>query len=720
MKQPFALLVATTGGLFICKSDLDRQTWKIDGPHLPGWEVYTSIGDSRTTNRLFAGAHHRSGGATIFYSDDFGAKWQPVEYGPSFPKPRVFDYETFQWLDNTQKNPHKMNFSLHRIWHLALGAPSQPHTLYAGTEEAALFVSHDGGMTWEELEGLTSHPTRPHWGPGAGGMGLHTILVDPTRPERIWVAMSSVGIFRTDDGGKTWTVCNERLNPVPTGKPREENIGSCIHKMALDPQDPNILYIQDHGSVQKSIDGAESWFRIEEGLGTEGDERFGFPIVISKTGDLYLFPLTSSEHRVSRGGAPVVFRSTNRGESWHPVKGDYRNSSSYVNVLRDGMTVDELDPYGLYFGTSSGELFYTLDRGDTWHTDACPFPPYYQRARMGASGVTTRVQLFVGTKNGLFRYDSDESRDTWRLSGPFLPGWTITALYVDPGPGGRLIAATKHLAYGPSIRVSHDAGESWQELVESPRFAGSQGYTVNQIWRITCTLSKTPRGASSDRPQPPVAYYCGTDDAALFRSLDAGIAWRELTSLSQELDRHGATYRAGRPIDSIVVDPSDGRRLWVAHRRSGVYRTHDAGESWQRCDDGLPPIVSLMGDPTEPGLLYAQTADGMFRSTDGATSWERANRGLPSRFGFALHAAGSGRVYTIPLQSQTERHVYGGRLRVYRSVDAGASWAPLSDLSEHLYYAGVLRDGLATDALGPGRPLRRHDGRRGLLFKRRR
>ncbi len=373
MGTKIALLVATTNGAFICTSE-DRKAWSIDGPHLPGWEVYSILGDSRDGNRILAGTHHRSGGVTLHYTDDFGRKWQPVEAGPSFPKPRVFDYETFQWVSNETQNPHNMLYSLNRIWHLAPGAPMQPNTVYAGTEEAALFVSHDRGMTWEELEGLTNHPTRPHWGPGAGGMGLHTIIVHPTNPNRIWVAMSAVGVFRTDDGGETWRVCNEGIMPVPTGKPRDENIGCCVHKMVLDPDDPDVLYMQDHGSVNKSLDGGESWFRIEEGLGTEGDERFGFPISMSHTGDLYLFPLTSSEHRVARGGTPVVFRSIDRGESWHPVKGDYKGSTSYVNVLRDGMAVDSLDPYGLYFGTSSGELFYSLDRGDSWESMPARFP----------------------------------------------------------------------------------------------------------------------------------------------------------------------------------------------------------------------------------------------------------------------------------------------------------------------------------------------------------
>ena len=252
--------------------------------------VHGSRRQSWRHNRLFAGAHHRAGGATIFYSDDFGAKWQPVEYGPSFPKPRVFDYETFQWIDNTQTNPHKMNYSLHRIWHLAPGAPSQPNTLYAGTEEAALFVSHDGGMTWEELDGLTNHPTRPDRDPEPAAWGSTPSLSTPLDPSASGSPCRLSGCFGATTAARRWVVCNEGLLPVPTGKPREENIGCCVHKMALDPDDPNILYMQEHGSVQKSIDAAESWFRIEEGLGTEGDERFGFPIVVSKTGDLYLFP----------------------------------------------------------------------------------------------------------------------------------------------------------------------------------------------------------------------------------------------------------------------------------------------------------------------------------------------------------------------------------------------------------------------------------------------
>lgn len=299
-----------------------------------------------------------------------------------------------------------------------------------------------------------------------------------------------------------------------------------------------------------------------------------------------------------------------------------------------------------------------------------------------------RVQLFVGTKNGLFRYDSDDGRRTWRLSGPFLPGWTISALFIDPAHGRRILAATCHLAYGPSIRVSEDAGETWTELLHSPRFDGRGPETVHQIWRIA--------GGSPFSS----AYYCGVEDAGLFASTD-GLSWSEVGSLSEFLDRQSKPARAGRPVDSIAFDPGDPGRVWVGHRRCGVYRTRDAGKSWERCDDGLPPVVSLVGDLQVSGLLFAQTAEGMFRSVDGGDTWQRAGRGLPSRFGFALHATGGGAAYTVPLESQTERHACGGRLAVYRTIDGGESWVPLAPIEERHYYAGVLRDGLESDGLDP-------------------
>lgn len=300
-----------------------------------------------------------------------------------------------------------------------------------------------------------------------------------------------------------------------------------------------------------------------------------------------------------------------------------------------------------------------------------------------------RTQLFIGTKNGLFRYDSDETRKEWSLSGPFLPGWTLSALHIDPQAHHRLVAATCHLAYGPSIRVSEDSGESWRELEGSPRFRGSDERTVQQIWRIAASASQA-------------IYYAGVEDAGLFTGSDGGTWWQEVDSLSRHLDEAPGFVRRGVPVDSIVVDPQDDQRLWVATRRSGVFRTVDGGGTWRACDNGLPNIVMMTGDPQRPGVLYAQTTGGMFRSLDGADSWERADAGLPSRFGFALHVSAQGDVYTVPLESQTERHVKGGRLQVYRSTNTAERWEPLSGgLPTHPYYAGVLRDGLDTDDLDP-------------------
>jgi hypothetical protein len=376
MKREFGLLVATTKGVFCFWSDRERRDWEMTGPHLAGWEVYSVLGVNRAdgnggSHRLLAGTHHKSGGVTIQMSDDFGASWMPVEEGPRFPTAGDYNYDTWKW---EAKEPQiDRVWYLNRIWQLAQGAPCEPDTLYAGTEEAALFVSRDGGNVWSEVTGLTAHPTRPQWGPGAGGMGLHTVLVHPTNPQRMWTATSSVGVFRTDDGGESWKTCNSGLARVPTGTTARE-IGYCAHKVALDPDDPDTLYMQDHGGVNKSTDGGDSWFPIENGLGDEGDDRFGFPIAISKSGDLFLAPLKSSEERVMRNGRLVIYRSTYRGESWEPVPGDFLPTTEYVNILRDGMAVDALEPYGLYFGSSSGELFYSLDRGDSWGALPGRFP----------------------------------------------------------------------------------------------------------------------------------------------------------------------------------------------------------------------------------------------------------------------------------------------------------------------------------------------------------
>jgi hypothetical protein len=346
MGKKFALLVGTNKGVFMYTTDEARRQWSLKGPFLSGWEAYSVLGDSRQGNRIFAGTSHAAYGASIRVSDDFGETWTQIEHGPSYTK--------------------ESGFSLNRIWHLTLGHPSEPETVFAGVEEAGLFVSRDRGMTWSELDGLTSHPTRPGWFPGAGGMCLHTILIHPRNAQRMWVAMSAVGVFRSDDGGKTWATKNRGLGRVPTGQPQEQ-IGFCVHKMALDPFDPDTMYMQEHGGVFKSTDAGDTWVPIEEGLTmTENDAPFGFPIAVAPNGDMFLVPLESSEQRSMLDGKLLVYGMPKGGDRWEPIGDVAPDEPHHVSVLRDAMSVDAMDPYGLYFGTTSGEVFCSLDRGRSW------------------------------------------------------------------------------------------------------------------------------------------------------------------------------------------------------------------------------------------------------------------------------------------------------------------------------------------------------------------
>lgn len=348
MAKKVNLLVGTNKGLFVYSANEGRNDWKLSGPYLGGWEVYSALGDSRHGNRIFAGTSHAAYGATVRVSEDFGGSWTQIEESPRYT--------------------NESGFKLNRIWQLVQGAPSQPDTLFAGAEEAGLFVSRDRGMTWQELDGLTKHPSRPGWYPGAGGMCLHTIVVDPGNPRRMWVAMSSVGVFRSEDGGESWTTCNTGLARVPTGQPFPE-IGYCIHKMVPDPDNPNTLYMQEHGGVFQSDDAGDNWYPIEEGLTLrEGDAPFGFPISVAPNGDLFLVPLESSEQRTMRGGKLLVYRKERGNPAWEAVGDVLPEEERHVSVLRDAMSNDGLGPdsYGLYFGTTSGEVFCSLDRGVTW------------------------------------------------------------------------------------------------------------------------------------------------------------------------------------------------------------------------------------------------------------------------------------------------------------------------------------------------------------------
>ncbi|UUZ90917.1 hypothetical protein LJK87_34720 [Paenibacillus sp. P25] len=348
MSEKVILLIGTNKGAFFYTSEDGRKSWTLSGPFLPGWEVYSLLGDSRNgRTRLYAGTSHAAYGATVRISDDFGRNWRQIEAGPRYTS--------------------ESGFSLNRIWQLAPGHPSEPDSVFAGAEEAGLFVSRDAGESWTELHGLTKHPSRPGWFPGAGGMCLHTPLIHPENPKRMWVAMSAVGVFRTEDGGDTWTPRNVGLARVPTGQNVPE-VGYCVHKMVMDPDDPNVLYMQEHGGVFQSNDAGDTWFPIEDGLTLRGEDKpFGFPISIAPNGDLFL--LRRWRAASSAPCAMGSFSSTarDRGEQgWKPVGDVVPDEPRHVSVLRDALACDALDPYGLYFGTTSGEVFGSQDRGRTW------------------------------------------------------------------------------------------------------------------------------------------------------------------------------------------------------------------------------------------------------------------------------------------------------------------------------------------------------------------
>ena len=335
------LLIGTVKGVFIYHTDEHRAAWQLTGPHLGGWEVFSLCGDSRN-GRILAGTGHFTHGPTIRTSRDFGATWGPIEKNPAF-------------AEGTKGE-------LKHIWQIVPGTAAQPGTWYAGVDDAALFVSRDDAKTWSELSGLTAHPTRPNWMPGFGGLCLHSIVVDPENERRLWVAISAVGVFRSEDGGQMWTLRNEGLhNVAPEFIPAPE-MGRCVHKMVIDPQRPGVLYMQFHGGVFKSENGADTWTRISAGLPHD----FGFPMAVTQRSDLFVVPLLSDENRVVPDGALKVWRSRDQGRSWRAMTNGLPQKDHFVGVLRDAMTADPLSPAGVYLGTTGGELFHSKDEGENW------------------------------------------------------------------------------------------------------------------------------------------------------------------------------------------------------------------------------------------------------------------------------------------------------------------------------------------------------------------
>ena len=366
------VLVGTRKGAFILTSDGKREQWEVSGPHFAGWEIYHLKGSPADPNRIYASQTSGWFGQIIQRSDDGGKTWHqpgtpagaPVVPGPPKSASNKFAYDasasplaTHQWYDGTQ---HPWEFK--RVWHLEPSL-TDPDAVYAGVEDAALFRSTDGGENWKELPGLRGHGTGPKWQPGAGGMCLHTIILDPSDPNRIFIAISAAGAFRTDDGGKTWKPINRGLYSQYIPDPRAE-VGHCVHHVAMNPSRPNVLFMQKHWDVMRSNDAGDSWQEISGNLPTD----FGFVIDVHahEPETIYVVPIKSDSEHFVPDGKLRVFRSRTGGNEWEPLTKGLPQRDCYVNVLRDAMAVDSLDQCGVYFGTSGGQVYASADAGDSW------------------------------------------------------------------------------------------------------------------------------------------------------------------------------------------------------------------------------------------------------------------------------------------------------------------------------------------------------------------
>lgn len=355
------VLVGTRKGAFILTSDAQRERWTIEGPHFGGWEIYHIKGSPADPDRLYASQSSGWFGQMIQRSDDGGKTWKTMD--------NKFVYDgvpgTHQWYDGT---PHPWEFK--RVWHLE-PSHTDPDTVYAGVEDAALFRSTDGGASWQELHGLRTHESASRWTPGAGGLGLHTILLDRNNPDRIYIAISAAGVFRSDDAGQTWKPINRGLKSQYIPDPDAE-VGHCVHRIAMHAKRPNVIYMQKHWDVMRSDDAGESWFEVSGNLPTD----FGFAIDVHahEPETIYVVPIKSDSEHYPLDGKLRVYRSRTGGNDWEPLSKGLPERDCYVNVLRDAMAVDSLDSCGIYFGTTGGQVYASPDGGDTWAPIARDLP----------------------------------------------------------------------------------------------------------------------------------------------------------------------------------------------------------------------------------------------------------------------------------------------------------------------------------------------------------
>ncbi|HWH50225.1 MAG TPA: exo-alpha-sialidase [Gemmatimonadaceae bacterium] len=356
------VLVGTKKGAFILSSDGKRKSWDVSGPHFAGWEIYHMKGSAADPNRIFASQSNSWFGQQVQRSDDAGKTWSPVD--------NKFTYDgvpgTHQWYDGS---PHPWEFK--RVWHFEPSL-SDPDTVYAGVEDAAMFKTTDGGKSWAELSGLRNSKTGSKWSPGAGGLCLHTILIDPTNPQRIFIAISAAGAFRTDDGGATWKPINKGLHSQYIPDPTAE-VGHCVHRLAMHRSKPNTLFMQKHWDVMRTDDAGESWREVSGDLPTD----FGFVIDVHahEPETVYVVPIKSDAEHFVHDGKLRVYRSKTGGNEWEALTKGLPQENCFVNVLRDAMAIDSLDPCGVYFGTSGGQVYGSPNAGDSWNALVRDLPP---------------------------------------------------------------------------------------------------------------------------------------------------------------------------------------------------------------------------------------------------------------------------------------------------------------------------------------------------------
>jgi photosystem II stability/assembly factor-like uncharacterized protein len=356
------VLVGTRKGAFTLSSDGTRRSWDVQGPFFGGWEVYHLKGSPADPNRLYASQSSGWFGQIVQRSNDGGRTWEPV--GNKF----VYDGPTgtHLWYDGT---PHPWEFK--RVWHIE-PSPTEPDTIYAGVEDAALFKSTDAGQSWQELRGLRTHPSAGMWAPGAGGLCLHTIVLDPSTRGRLFVAISAAGAFRSDDDGATWRPINKGL--VSDGIPNPDaEVGHCVHRIALHRSRPNVLFMQKHWHVMRTDNAGESWQKVSGNLPTD----FGFVIDVHahEPDTIYVVPIKSDSEHYPPDGKLRVYRSRTGGNEWEALTTGLPQEDCYVNVLRDSMAVDALDPCGIYFGTTGGQVYGSANGGDSWTPIVRDLPP---------------------------------------------------------------------------------------------------------------------------------------------------------------------------------------------------------------------------------------------------------------------------------------------------------------------------------------------------------